>query len=114
MARFVTGSSGSNGRVSQGPSEAGADFTVKYPALAEYMTLDILDDGSFRKRSTLQLMVEDGAWKGCLNDRHANRSCWVTAVSVEGVLAALEEVLASCAVPWRHYLPWGQTKKKKT
>lgn len=112
MARFVTGSSGKNGRTSEGPSEAGADFAGEYPAITEYMTLDVLDDGGYRQRATLQFLVEDGVWKACLNDRQAHRSCWVSAVSLRGCLVSLEEALASGTPSWRHYQPWGKAKRK--
>lgn len=78
-------------------------FLARYPVIWEYMTIDSYDDGKPRQRSTLLFVVEDGAWKCCLNDRDQQRSLWLAGGSFEAVLAVLEATLDDPRAIWRHY-----------
>lgn len=112
MARFVSGRNERNGRRDDNEIEVLSEFAALYPAIFEYMTLDVFDDGKHRDRATLQMMIEDGQWKCCLNDRSQHRSCWVTGDSPTACLVALEAALASGTPAWRHYKPWNKGKGK--
>lgn len=112
MARFAKRPPrGPNG----GPVTVVADdpyMTTNYPAIWEYLTLELYEDGKRRQRSTLMVMVEDGGVKCCLNDRDNARSLWVTAASLEAALAALEIALAGeDGAGWRYYQPTGKRGK---
>ena len=93
---------------------ADADFAAECPAIWEYLTLDRYPDGKRRQRATLTVLVEDGVWKYCLNDRGQHRSCWATGRTHEEARRALEATLASGTPSWRHYEPWGRGKHKKS
>jgi len=76
-------------------------FRQSFPALSEYLTLDYWDDGTQRRTSTLLVFCEEGVWKGCLNDRENERSCWATAETHDELLKALNERLANGTSEWR-------------
>lgn len=78
-----------------------ADFEKKYPALWEYLTVTKFDDGTERQTSTLLVFSDGDEFRGCLNDRQEERSCWAVGVSFMGLIVALEERLASGTAEWR-------------
>jgi hypothetical protein len=86
-------------------------FAGEYPALWEYLTAAEFPGGKPRQLSTLMVLVEDGVWKGCLNDRALDRSAWASGDSLERVLARLEASLASDSAEWRRR-PAGPSKRK--
>jgi len=47
------------------------------------------------------VFVEDGCLKGCLNDREAGRSVFMTADSLESLLDDLEAGLSTDSLQWR-------------
>lgn len=94
-------------------SKEATQWAGKHPALYEYMTAVTYPDGGQRKTSTLLLFWEDGIWKGCLKDRDAGRSLWVTAGSPQEVLADLEVTLQSDVAEWRKDKEWGPPGKKR-
>ncbi len=71
------------------------------PTLYQFLTDDKWDDGSQREPGTLLLFADAGRFKACLNDRDSGRSVFVSAVSLEGILEALEEGLAGDSLEWR-------------
>ena len=91
-----------------GPSRRGREvraaldpaFETEYPALAEYMTLCLVD-GKDRLTSTLIVSCDEGRWKGCLSDRESNNVLWRSADTFQGLLEGLESVLASGKADWR-------------
>lgn len=90
-----------------------AAFVERFPVLYEYLTRDKYEDGKPRQTATISLMIEDGAAKGCLNDRDCSRSVWVTSDSPQSILSALEAALSADVEPdWRYYQGWGKGKKK--
>lgn len=80
-----------------------------YPILHAYMTENVWPDeacfgdvaGKPRKVATLLVFTELGQWKAVLNDRAQGLSLWATSDSHEGLMGALDELLASDTVPWR-------------
>lgn len=90
-----------------GPEASEADaFSVKYPALYEYLRVSVWEDGALRETSTLLVLWEEGAWKGCLHDRAQSRVLWVTGRSLMDLLQRLDAGLASGEADWRRKVPW--------
>jgi len=71
------------------------------PALVEFLSAGVWDDGGKRETGTVMLMVDAGSWKAWIHDRDAKRSCFVTSATPEGLLGVVEDVLANGAGEWR-------------
>lgn len=97
---------------SDGKGPADAKFSIGYPALWEYLTLEAWEDGRPRETSTLLLMVEEGLWKACLNDRAQDRSLWVSGHSIDACVASLDDRLTSDSGEWRRRNPAPAKKKR--
>lgn len=87
------------------------------PALFEYLTSTVFEDGSARQTSTLLVFVDGSDFKACLNDRENDRSLWATGDTLEGCLGTLEALLCDAKAPWRKNRErppqkGGQPKKK--
>jgi hypothetical protein len=78
------------------------------PALVEFLSAGLWDDGGKRETGTVMLMVDSGVWKAWIHDRDSKRSCFVTAATPEGLLGVVEEVLANGAGEWRPDGPRGK------
>ena len=101
MARFANRvSEPLNGQKGGHPVDTGVVGT-RFPAIAEFLTLDHWDDGTDRRTATLLLFCEAGRWTSCLNDRENGRSAWASGDTPEGALEALEDGLASDNASWR-------------
>jgi len=77
------------------------------PTLFQFLTDDHWDDGSPREPGTLLLFADGGRFKACLNDRDSGSSVFVSGVSLEAILEALEEGLAGDSLEWRAKKPQG-------
>lgn len=75
-------------------------FKKRYPAIFEHLTLDTLE-GSPRETSTLGVSTELGRWKACLRDRDNGLCLWVSGDTFDGLLGALEGILAKGGGDWR-------------
>jgi len=97
-----------------GPS--GVDeWLMAMPALAEFLTSSKYDDGSPRQCPTITVFYDHPLVKVCLNDRDQGLAAFVTAATVEGLWAALEEGLAKDSLDWRaSQRPSGGGKKKRS
>lgn len=80
------------GGANAGPGVADA---ASWPHLLEYLTETKYPDGSAREPSALIIVADGTGWRGCVSDKDNARTLWKTADSVEGLLLALEEALAS-------------------
>lgn len=80
-------------------------FTTTFPTLAEYLSVTAWDDGSPRETSTLLVFVEEGVWKGCIHDRAAGRSAWLSGAAPVALLGRLEDALRDETVEWRRRKP---------
>lgn len=99
VMRFVTRFKAASGNVSGPPGED--EFSAKYPAIWEYLTLEQFDDKTARETSTLLVLTEDGCVKLCLNDRAANATCWVSGATMTAAMTKLEASLASGEAEFR-------------
>ena len=82
-------------------SDRDAAFRARFPALSEWLSADTWPEGGARETSTLLFFVEQGQWKGCLNDRDGKRGLWSAGGSLDDVLAALEGHLEAGTGEWR-------------
>jgi hypothetical protein len=89
-------------------------FEKDYPALWEFLTLDRWEDGSQRVPGTFLAFREDGRWKGCLNDRDASRSTFITSATFAGLLTDCEDGLADGTHEWRGKKTQFRGSQKKT
>jgi hypothetical protein len=95
------------------PAAGDALWADLYPRLHEHLVEITYDDGDARQTSTLLLVAEGGRFKGCLNDRDQSRSAWVSAETVNDVLAALELGLLNGSLDWRaKQAEWKGGKRK--
>lgn len=83
------------------------------PALWEYLTATAWPEGGERETATVLIFVEDGTFKGCLNDRANSRSGWASADSFTGLLDALEGKLQTSEMDWRKNRTQHQSQGKK-
>lgn len=84
-----------------GPAAVDPEWSKKYPAIVEYMTLVQDDDKNERETSTLLIFAEAGVWKACLGDRETGYTLWASGGTVEELLESLEAILQSPRPGWR-------------
>ena len=82
----------------------------KYPALLSYLADTTYDDGAARETSAFSLFLDDGVWKGALNDKDLRRSLYVTGLTFTEVLIALDK---QCQAPNADWRAWNKSTKKK-
>lgn len=100
MAFIRRKTTGGDGAVAGG-GDVGSVDVASLPALMEYLTSATWPEGDARETSTLLVFVEEGRFKGVLNDREQARSLWASSPSLAGLLEALEGMLASGSAEWR-------------
>src|SRR5690348_5848143 len=64
-----------NGEVTGGARVDG-EWATRYPALLEFCTCHVWDDGSPRVPGTLTVFTDGGQWKLCLNDKDSGRTAF--------------------------------------
>lgn len=79
------------------------------PALAEFLSSPVWEDGSKRIPGSLSLFVGDGKLKCCLADKDSGLVSFLAADGLEELLDALEARLVSGGVEWR--ATYGKGKK---
>lgn len=113
MAQFVRRVVEKAVRHQKALDSAAEEWVQTYPALWEYLSLEVHDDGTVRERSMLMCLVEDGLFKACLQDRDQGQSLWVSGTALPGALAALEAHLAAGTGEWRQMKQQGQRKQNQ-
>lgn len=101
MAKFVRKAVQAVERAKAAASEEAVKWAEAHPAIVEYMTLDVMDDGSPRVTSMICMFHENGLYKGALQDRQEGVSLWAAAQSIPEVLDALEARLQAGDGDWR-------------
>lgn len=76
------------------PAGPGLADAAAWPHLLEYLTVAKYPDGSAREVSSLIILADGTGWRGCLSDKDNGRTMWKTAITVEGLLLALEAAVA--------------------
>ncbi len=77
------------------------DWGTRLPAITEFLTAIVWDDGTPRLRGSLILFSEEGLWKLCLSDKDSGRVAFVTAQTPVEVFGAAEKGLAAGSLDWR-------------
>jgi len=83
-----------------------------YPALAEWLTLSVLD-GKPRNTATILVFTEGPVWKCRFLDREANEQVFVSGRTLQELLQALENGLVQGGMDWRPVKDWGQGRPGK-
>lgn len=86
-------------------------FKAQFPNLHQYLSATQWDDKTNRITATLTIMVDNGALKVFLNDRHFNRSVCINEETFAGALDVLEEKLEKDEVDWRVKRGYGTDSK---
>lgn len=75
----------------------------RYPAVCEFLSASVWEDGSSRELGSLILFWarEDGYWRVCLNCKDSSRVCFVSGDSPEAALANAQKGLESDRLDWR-------------
>lgn len=76
-------------------------FAKKYPALAEFLSLEAWDEKTERVRGTISVFWEDGSFKASVNDRDADQVAFVSKGTFSGLLESIEKGLQSDSLDWR-------------
>lgn len=95
------------------PGTADEAFAKKYPALAEFLSLEEWDAETPRTRGTLTVFWEDGGWKAAINDRDAELVAFVAKRTFAELLGAIEKGLVADSLDWRGGRPKGSGKRSR-
>jgi hypothetical protein len=83
------------------------------PALHEFLTRQLDDDGNPRETATLLIFCQEGMFKGCLNDRATAGHLWAAGTLLSELLDVLEERLRDPKAEWRQSKEDGRTGRRK-
>lgn len=75
------------------------------PAIVEFLSMDVWDDGKRREPGTVMVMFEEGRWKAWVNDKEGKRSAWVSGATLEALWSAVEGGLVEDSLDWRRARP---------
>lgn len=100
-------------RTVDGECPVDESFITEYPALWDFLTRQVLEDGTKRARSKLTLFAEGAVLKGSLTEPDMEMSAFVTGESVLGVLRAMEEAIQSNTLDWRRWYRGGKSGRSK-
>lgn len=73
----------------------------RFPGLLEWLTAEEWEDSKPRVTGTVMLFREGGRWKAWLHDRGERQGSFVTAGTLDGLLAAAEQAVLSGEGDWR-------------
>jgi hypothetical protein len=93
------------------------DLAKRFPALTEFLTEQVDDDGKPRVTSTLMVSAEDGRWKVCLVDRAQaggkfDYKLWVSGETLFQAFHALDGALQEGNAEWRRFPKWEPPKRR--
>lgn len=111
MAEFIKRQSGGGRSVLAITDIPGGEDLTRWPALCEFLAVNDWGGGKRRDPGTLTLCFGDGRWKGCLNDRDAHQTCWVSAGALLAVLDVLDAGLRDASLEWRQDRRPGQARR---
>ena len=80
-------------------------FASAYPALTEFLSMPFWADGTSRTLGTMMILFEEGRWRCWVNCKATARSAWLSAVTVEALLACVESGLEHDSLEWRRARP---------
>lgn len=89
-----------------------AVFAKKYPALAEFLSVEAWDESTERVRGTISVFWEEGSFKASVNDRDAEQVAFVSKGTFVGLLESIEKGLQADSLDWRPSKGKGPVKRK--
>lgn len=92
--------------------DQGTPLALAYPAVLMELSCLEFEDGEPREPSSLLIFAQDGLLKGMLRDKSNDRVAFVSGVSLEGVLEALEKGLTRSELDWRRDKPSGGRRRQ--
>lgn len=101
MGRFAAKSGTTTGAAGSSTPIADPKVSGRFPALWDFVTVTACDNGDPRKTTTLLLFVEGGVWKCCIHDRERDRSAFVAASTLEGLMGKVDKGLDTDSLDWR-------------
>lgn len=84
----------------------------RFPQIAEWMTASAWPDGKPREGCRLVLSVRNQWWRLTLKEPNLGLEVEVTSENPDELYPALESLLSTKKVPWRHD-QWAQVNRKK-
>lgn len=108
MAEFLKRNVGTKAPGDQKPALEFCALMKQYPALVEFLTLDVWDAQNVRETGTVLACFNGDRWTMWLNDRDSGRSAWISGDTLTDLLDSAEDGLRSSSIEWR-----GASKKGK-
>jgi hypothetical protein len=71
-----------------------ADFSAKYPLLAELVTVRVIDDDKPLEPASLSIWAKQGSWHACVSHKGLKVRWFAEALAFEGLWKALEQAIA--------------------
>jgi hypothetical protein len=78
-----------------------SEFVERFSDLSAFLMDETWDDGSPRVTGTLFVFASGTVWKVMLKCRDTNRTAFLTANTLLGLWAALDEALSAGRMDWR-------------
>lgn len=95
-------------------ADTDAIFAKKFPALAEFLSLEAWDADTERVRGTVSLFWEEGSFKASVNDRDSDQVAFVSKTTFQGLLEAIEKGLQADSLDWRGQKQKGGGRGKRS
>jgi len=118
MAQFLKRAEVGRGQAKQATEKTisanDEQFAKKYPALAEFLSLDDWGEDQVRERGTFTVFYAEGLFKASLNDKDGERSAYVSKSTFAGILDALEKGLVKDDHDWRKWKDQKGGKSRKS
>lgn len=111
MGRYLNKPTGLAPESGSSPLSPSGEFPILYPALYEFLTLTLWEDGTSRLCGSLTLFADPPSWKCCLNDKDSSRVAFVSGSSVDAVLQLAEQGIVSSTLDWRSTKANGRAKR---
>jgi hypothetical protein len=84
-----------------GQAAVGGELSKRWPHVLEFLASCSWGDGTSRVTGTVMLLTEGGRWKAWAHDRDSSEGLFVSALTLEGTLDALEDILITGNGDWR-------------
>jgi hypothetical protein len=101
MGQYLNKPTGMLPASSSAPLCPSGEWPTLFPALVEFLTLAVWEDGTSRLPGSLTLFVDNCSWKVCLHCKDTARVGFVSSSSAEGALQAAEDALVRSTLDWR-------------
>jgi hypothetical protein len=92
----------------------GGSWFKKAPTVWEFISSRTFEDGTSRSTGTVMFMTDGGVVKLYVHDREAGAYTFVSALSPDGALQALEKGLVDGGLDWRADKGVGSQKKARS